>query len=156
MLPVAADDATVVPRHAARYWSSDCGRSDSADRPGRLEIQMPQTLAHRVDSLERKVESLEQLPDRVASLESQIVQLRDEMRAGFSSTRAEIKAGDEETRREIRALEETLRREMREMNTQMRVLHEDVIFRIALLGESNSRRKSVAQLRPDKPRRPKR
>jgi hypothetical protein len=98
---------------------------------------MPQTLADRLDSVERRVESLEQLPNRVAALESQIVQLRDEMRAGFSSTqaglRAEIKAGDEETRRQMRELHG-------EVTTQMRVLHEDVISRIALLGEGNRRR----------------
>ena len=78
------------------------------------------------------MESLEGLPDRVASLESQIVQFREDVRVEFSalrqemrthldtlrdSLRAEIRAGDEETRR------------------HMRVLHEEVISRIALLGE---------------------
>lgn len=67
--------------------------------------------------LERRVEVLEQLPERVTALESQIVQLRDEMRSEFSVTRAEAHAGDEETRR------------------YMRVLHEDVITRIAVLQE---------------------
>lgn len=74
-----------------------------------------------MDRLERRVEILEKLPERVTALESQIVQLRDEMRSEFSATRAdlrgEIRAGDEETRR------------------LMRVLHEDVVQRIATLKE---------------------
>ncbi len=89
----------------------------------------PQTLANRVAILEHKMQSLEGLPDRVASLELQIVQFRAEVRAEFSAVReemrAEIRAGDEETRRE------------------MRVLHEEVISRIALLDEHlNGRKRS--------------
>ncbi len=51
-----------------------------------------------MDNLERRVEILEQLPDRVTALESRIVQLRDEMRSEFSATRDMIREGDEETR----------------------------------------------------------
>ena len=79
-----------------------------------------QTLESRVDRLERRVNRLEQLPDRMTALESQIVQLRTEMGGEFSAMRQEIHVGDEETR------------------TLMRVLHEDVINRIALLQESRS------------------
>jgi hypothetical protein len=43
------------------------------------------TLENRVETLELKVEALEQLPDRVSAVESQIVQLREEMRGGFST-----------------------------------------------------------------------
>jgi len=89
---------------------------------------MPQqTLARRVERLEEAVENLQRLPEQVDSLavrldrmEVQIVQLRDEMHSEFSAVRAEMRAGDEETRR------------------LMRVLHEDVIARIALLD--NGRR----------------
>ena len=70
------------------------------------------------------MQTLQELPNRVASLDSrvaslavQILQLRGEMRAECSAVRQEIKAGDEETRR------------------YMRVLHEEVISRIKLLGE---------------------
>ena len=74
-----------------------------------------------MDRLERRVEILEKLPERVTALESQIVQLRDEMRSEFSATRSDlrdaIRDGDEETRR------------------LMRVLHEDVVQRIATLKE---------------------
>jgi len=81
--------------------------------------------------LERRVEILEQLPDRVTSLESQIAQLRDEMRAEFSTTRAEARAGDEETRRGLR---EEIRAGDEETRRFMRILHEEVIVRIELLG----------------------
>ena len=73
--------------------------------------------------LERRVDKLEQLPKRMDALEVQIVQLRTEMRDEFSAIRQEMRAGDQETR------------------TLMRVLHEDVIGRIALLGEGLSRSK---------------
>jgi len=111
--------------------------------------------------LERKVEILEQLPGRVSALEVQIVQLRDEMRAEFSATRAEARAGDEgvvlSLREEIRSSSEhvmqtlrdeirsgcedvrnTLRKEIREGDEEtrrfMRVLYEDLVDRIEILG----------------------
>ena len=61
--------------------------------------------------------ALEELPARVAAIESQILQFREEVRKEFSAVRTE----------------------MHEMGgqilTQMRVLHDDVIGRIKLLGE---------------------
>ena len=86
------------------------------------------SIIERVEILKRKVELLEELPARVTAVELQLVQLRDEMRVESSSTReqlrAEIRAGDEETRR------------------FMRVLHEEVIARIATIQEAGrSRRK---------------
>jgi hypothetical protein len=60
----------------------------------------------RMETLERRVEILEQLPARVASVESQIVQLRDEMRNEFSATRAMI-------REEDGAIVKTLREDIR-------------------------------------------
>ena len=66
------------------------------------------SLEERVNMLERRVEILEQLPERVTALEAQIVQLRNEMRAEFSATRADARAGDEETRRYMRVLFEQL------------------------------------------------
>src|SRR6185503_1720665 len=95
----------------------------------------------RIEVLERKVEILERLPERVTAVELQLVQLRDEMRAEFSATREETHAGDEETRgtlrEEIRAGDEETRRQIRESEEEtrryMRVLHEDVIARIAVL-----------------------
>jgi hypothetical protein len=77
-------------------------------------------LVARVEVLEMKVSTLEELPARVSAVQSQIVLLRDEMRGEFSAVR-----------HEMRSLIETT-------NTQMRVLHEDVIDRIATLGEGRN------------------
>ena len=84
---------------------------------------MPEsTLLERVTVLEQKVE-LVSLRSRVGAVELQIVQLRDEMRVEFYAVRAEIREGDEETRR------------------YMRVLHEEVLSRIATLAEVRRRRR---------------
>ena len=77
----------------------------------------PNSLNVRVERLERRVEILEQFPDRVRAMEAQIVLLRDEMRHEFSATRALIS----------------------DVDRYMRVLHEDVIQRIATLGEGRNR-----------------
>jgi phosphoglycerate-specific signal transduction histidine kinase len=89
-------------------------------------------LIRRIEILEQKVEGLELLPARMTTLESQILQLGDDMRVEFSAMRQEmataisqleerlverIRSGDEETRR------------------YMRVLHEDVIERISRIQE---------------------
>ena len=120
-----------------------------------------QTLTNRVEILERKVEGLAELPDRVGALELQVSQLRTEMAIEFSAVRAEMRELNEDTRREMHELNDGLRQEMRQLNedtrremhelnedtrrelsgriedigTHMRVLHEEVISRIALLDE---------------------
>jgi hypothetical protein len=88
------------------------------------------SLNERVEILEQKVGDLQVLPERVAAVESQILQLRGEMRDGFSAIRSQfedldrrMQEGDEETRR------------------YMRVLHEEVLSRISLLQEGRGRRK---------------
>ena len=91
-----------------------------------------ESLERRVDMLERRVELLEQLPERMTALESQFVLLRDEMRAEFSTARGEIRAGDEDTRRVLR---DEIRTGDEETRRYMRVLHEDLVTRITLLGE---------------------
>jgi hypothetical protein len=65
--------------------------------------------------LERRVESLEMLAEQIARLETQFLQIREEVRSDFSAVRAAIRAGDEATQR------------------LMRVLHEDVIARLSLI-----------------------
>ena len=78
---------------------------------------------------------LEQLPERVGGLASQIVQLRTEMHDEFSAVREEIRLGDAETRR------------------YLRVLHEDVISRLARIQEehdaSRPRRGKTKNTSPD-------
>jgi vacuolar-type H+-ATPase subunit H len=102
-----------------------------------------------VDTKSNEMQDLSGLTQRVTSLEVQVVQLRDEMRAEFSATRAElrkeIRDGDDETRHtlqeEIRANDEETRRVVREeiragdeeTRTLMRVLHEYLVARIALI-----------------------
>ena len=104
-------------------------RSMNELRTAREERTMPpQTIGNRVDRLEQRVTELERLPDRMSALESQIVQLRAEMRDEFSAVRQEIRAGDEETRR-------VLGERIDETNRHMRVLHEDVIGRLAVIQE---------------------
>ena len=128
---------------------------------------MPElTLTDRVTILERKVEDLASLPARVAAVELQILQLRDEMRLGFSAVRQDmaglreellntIRQGDDAVREELHAemlelrgelhggmqrLNDELRAEIREGDQEtrryMRVLHEDVIVRITALADN--------------------
>jgi hypothetical protein len=110
-----------------------------------------ESLEKRMDRLERRVEILEQLPERVTAVESQIVLLRDEMRSEFSAVRGEIRAGDEQViktlREEIRAGDEQTRRVLTERmeslfdanERHMRLLHEDLVERIARMGEGRNR-----------------
>ena len=88
----------------------------------------PQTIGNRVDQLELRVTELEKLPERLTAVESQIVQLRTEMRDEFSAVREEIRAGNAETRH-------MLGERIDETNRHMRVLHDDVIGRLALIQE---------------------
>jgi hypothetical protein len=90
------------------------------------------TLTQRVAVLEQKVEVLETLPARVAALELQILQLRDEVRGEFSELRREIAGGTNLLRNELRA---EIRQGDEETRRYMRVLHEDVIARITALGD---------------------
>ena len=112
-------------------------------------------LVGRVEALERRVTSLEELPARVDGLALQILQLGEALQAGFSEIRAEtrqliqaskeetlqlIQASKAETLQLIQASEDETRLLAREGDEEtrrlMRVLHEDVIARIALINES--------------------
>ena len=97
----------------------------------------PPPLTRRVQILEEKVETLERLPARIEALELQILQVREEVRAEFSATREGL--GDE-----MRELETRLRVLIAEGDEEtrryMRVLHEEVIARIATIGEGGRSR----------------
>jgi len=111
------------------------------------------TLTQRVEILEQKVERLETLPARMAAVEWQIVQLRDEMQGGFSAVRQEMAVMADDLRTElhhglhgirgeldgIHGELDGLRAEIRagdeETRRYMRVLYEDLIARIAALGD---------------------
>ena len=81
-----------------------------------------QSLEVRLDRLERRVEILEQLPERITALEAQIVQLRAEMRGEFSAIRTRV----DELSTEMLALFDSNER-------HMRLLHEDLVQRIATI-----------------------
>lgn len=100
-------------------------------------LHAARNLAQRVAILEQKVEQLEILPARMAAVELRILQRRDEMRSEFSAVRREL---TELFRAELQINAESLRAEIRqgdeETRRYMRVLHEDVIARIAALGDA--------------------
>jgi predicted phage gp36 major capsid-like protein len=121
----------------------------------------PQSLVKRVENLENRVTTLEQLPARVDALASQISELRDEMRIGFSAIESKIQAGDEETRRvlreeiragdsevvrllgdEIHSTRDKLLAAREDDRREVRMLHEEVLSRIALLREGPPKARS--------------
>ena len=119
------------------------------------------SIVERVEILERKVEALETLPDRMTRVELQLVQLRDEMRAEFSAIRGgadadvtlstlrqEIRAIKEETRRVLR---EEIRAGVEETRRYMRMLHEDVIARLAIIQEGHRRFARRTSRRSERP-----
>jgi cell division protein FtsB len=84
-----------------------------------MSAVQPRTFEERLAMLEKQMAEMRELPARVTNLESQIVQLRQEMRDEFSAIRHELKAADDDTR------------------VFMRILHEDVLTRIRVTGEGH-------------------
>ncbi len=106
---------------------------------------MPQPIEIRVQMLEERVTSLEELPPRMAGLELQIVQLRTEMHAEFSAVRGEIRSVDVRLgsvegglREEIRSVATGLRQAIGEAQVQTRVLFEDFAARLAVVDEGKN------------------
>ena len=83
----------------------------------------PRSVEERLPMLEGQMQHLRDLPERVTNLESQFVQLRQEIRDGFSAIRSEMKE------------------RFVELSAQMRMLHEDAITRIATTGEGRRPKK---------------
>ena len=122
-------------------------------------------LTDRIEIVEQKVHILESLPPRMEAVALQIIQLRAEMSSEFSSMRDEMRGGEAQLWQEIRAADARLRQEIRafhtglreemgtletsllekiradirdgdeQTRTYMRVLHEEVISKLAALGE---------------------
>ena len=84
--------------------------------------------------LERQMQEMRELPERVTGLESQILQLRHEMHGEFSAVRSEFRG-------ELAGAVTTLVQAIADTNTHMRALHEDALNRIATLGEGRRRPK---------------
>ena len=107
------------------------------------EANAPQPIESRVEHLEHRVTKLERLPRRIDDLTAQISQLRAEMRAEFSAVRGEMAEQGTTIIATLRgemaeqgaALRGEMARQFGELATQMGVLHEDVISRIARLQE---------------------
>ena len=80
------------------------------------------------------MQELKELPERVEALESQILQLRTEMKDGFSAIRADLRAEvhgvEAGLRTELHEVRDTLRTELHEvrdeLRDEMRELREDI------------------------------
>jgi hypothetical protein len=80
------------------------------------------------------VTRLEELPARIDDLQLQILQFREETRGECSAVRREMREGFD-----------GVNRQFEQTRSEMRVLHEEVISRIALLGEvGGPRRRAVS------------
>jgi hypothetical protein len=119
-LRTRADDGSVVTRgrhgirvvssrHLAVPWrTADAKEMDDAAANACIESRKPRG----------RVTRLEELPGRIDDLTVQVSQLRTEMRDEFSAVRTEMAE------------------QGRTLGMQMRVLHEDVIGRLATLQEA--------------------
>ena len=136
----------------------------------------PLSFAERVVRLEQQMQSLQELPKRIDDLTLQVSQLRVEMRGEFSEIRSAMAAEFTNVRDEMVAEFGNVRAEMaegfaaptgalaraveglhaeirtgdEETRRQMRVLHEDLVGRIALIQEGlgGAKRKSAKPRRP--------
>ena len=96
-------------------------------------MQLP--LAARVRILEEHVQSLADLPDRVAALELQIVQFRAEVRDEFAAIRSEMA-----TKADLAVMTDQMAGQIAELRRHMHLLHEDLVSRLSLLAEGGSKR----------------
>ena len=83
---------------------------------------------------------LEQLPARIDDLTLQVSQLRTEMRGEFSAVRGEMAEQGVALRSEIAEQGAASAARDEALGIQMRMLHEDVISRLALLQENQAPR----------------
>ena len=127
-----------------------------AEVPGQLT-----RLGERVERIEARTERLEagteRIEGRVTNVESQISQLRSDMRVGFSAASREVRGtrdailevidssskatqklydeGREEMRKQFGDLKGEVLGEIAQTRTDMHVLHEDLVSRIALINK---------------------
>ena len=95
----------------------------------------PRSLEQRVTFLEQQMQELRELPARVERMESQILQLRAEMKDGFSAIRSDLRA-------ELHGVEAGLRTELHEVRDSLRSeLHE---VRDSLRGEMRELRDALS------------
>jgi hypothetical protein len=109
-------------------------------QPAPEAVMRLQPLDKRLDVVERKVESLETLPDRMTTLTSEFSELRSDfshLRLEFSQLRVEMRGGFSAVHGRID-----------ETRAQMRVLHEEVLARFALLDEHLGRKPPARRRAP--------
>ena len=114
----------------------------------------PQSLDRRVEGLETRVTTLEQLPARIDAIEGQIVQLRTHMDGQFSTVferfdgidrrldSMDARFGGIDRRLDsMDARFDGIDARLDETNRRISVLHEDVNSRLVLIAEGRPRRK---------------
>ena len=105
------------------------------------------TPEERMDNLDKIVEPLRELPDRMTRVEEQIVQLRTEMRVEFSAIRRDMATKEDlskyATKDDIAKF--ATKDDIAKFATkdEMRMLHEDLVDRLKVLGEAWSSPKST-------------
>ena len=111
-------------------------------------------LVRRVEKLEETVDSLRDLPERTTRLEvrmgnveMQIVQLRDEMRSGFSAMRGDIAAGRTELKEESAAIRTELKGEIAAVRTELKGVRTELKEEIAAVR--TELREDIADLSRD-------
>jgi hypothetical protein len=109
-------------------------------------------VVERVEKLEKAFKSLAEMPRqmtdlqgrvgrlevRVTSVELQIVQLRTEMRDGFSAVLEVVESDSHATQQLYDGGRAEMRELFKETWSHVRVLHEDLVQRIARIGEARS------------------
>lgn len=81
------------------------------------------SIIERIQIPDKNAEMLAIPPDRMAAVELQLMQLREEMRGEFSAMRGDIRRSDDEVRRSVR------------------VLHDNLIARLSAVGDATRLRK---------------
>lgn len=94
----------------------------------RSAVVQPRHVEQRVSVLEEQMQELRELPARVAGVDLQIVQLREEMKTSFTAVRAEMRESLTAVRADIREGDQATR-------DFMRTLYEDALARMATIGE---------------------
>ena len=106
---------------------------------------MANTLDERVTVLEGTVAGLHELPKQVASLQGAVTTLQGDV----ATFRREVAARFEQVDARFERLERIVRDGDERNYSQMRMLHEDLVAKIALLGE----RRDGPDRRPRRPKR---
>ena len=103
--------------HVTRNGGVSRGARDGAKPLWKETAMPPQTTERRLEKLEEQVTNLQQRPARIDALSLQIRQVREDLGGQISAAEQRLMASHER------------------ILAQMRVLHEDVVARLALIQE---------------------